>query len=98
MIYINKSTSTTPSAPLVVIPSTSIHDWGFLVLRKAFALEMILFYRIRKLILARQPASIENRPACGVAVTQPSARAPSAHHGQRRLRLVWANSMGGTNC
>ena len=45
----------------------------------------------------RRPASIENRSACGIAITQPSARAPSAHRGQRCLRLVWANSVGGMN-
>ena len=44
-----------------------------------------------------RPASIENHLACGIAITQPSARAPSAHHGQRCLRLVWANSVGGMN-
>ena len=34
---------------------------------------------------------------CGIAITQPSARAPSALRGQRFLRLVWANSVGGMN-
>ena len=32
-----------------------------------------------------------------LGVIQPSARAPAAHHWQRRIRLVWSNSVGGTS-
>jgi hypothetical protein len=33
----------------------------------------------------------------GIAMTHPSAQLSSAHHWQRRMRLVWSKSVGGTN-
>ena len=38
-----------------------------------------------------------NRSACWLAMTHPSAQLSSTHHWQRRMRLVWSKSVGGTN-
>jgi hypothetical protein len=35
--------------------------------------------------------------ACGVSTPNPLGAASSKHYGQRRMRLVWSKSIGGSN-
>jgi hypothetical protein len=42
-------------------------------------------------------AAMANFMACGVAAPNSLGEASSKHHRQRRMRLVWSKSVGGTN-